>query len=197
MRLDVVGGPQPLYARRRDADRARHRPAAPAPEIGRRPHGALQHLLGGPFGQPRLAATSRRIAQPGQPIGRKPPGPTIDLQTRYAQAFGDVLLGQSLGAQEDNFRAPTIADRDRARASPAAQLLSLVRLQLDAAPSHDCLPQWPANYYHCPVGFAILFPKHHTRTPPYSVRRTLWPSKNTNGSNGNVLPLRIEYEVIE
>src|SRR5262249_48595224 len=82
--------------------------------------------------------------------------------TRYAQAFGDVLLGQSLGAQEDNFRAPTIADRDRARASPAAQLLSLVRLQLDAAPSHDCLPQWPANYYHCPVGFAILFPKHHT-----------------------------------
>src|SRR5215472_831173 len=125
MRLDVVGGPQPLHARRRDADRARHRPAAPAPEIGRRPHGALQHLLGGPFGQPRLAATSRRIAQPGQPIGRKPPGPTIDLQTRYAQAFGDVLLGQSLGAQEDNFprrrsRTETVLARARRRNSSAS-----------------------------------------------------------------------------
>jgi hypothetical protein len=66
-------------------------------------------LLGGPFCQPRLAATSRRIAQSGQPLGRKPPDPAIDLQTRYTQTFGDLLLGQSLGAQQDDLRAPTIA----------------------------------------------------------------------------------------
>src|SRR6516165_4674227 len=145
MWLDVVGGPQPLNARCRDADRARHRATAPAPEIGRRRHGALQYLLGRPFRQPRLAATPRRIAQSGQPVGRKPPDPAINLQTRYAQAFGDLLLGQSLSAQQDDLRAPAIADRDRARARPAPQLLSLLRLQFDARPSHDCLPPRPAN----------------------------------------------------
>ena len=68
------------------------------------------------------------------------PDPAINLQTRYAQAFGDLLLGQSLSAQQDDLRAPAIADRDRARARPAPQLLSLLRLQFDARPSHDCLP---------------------------------------------------------
>jgi len=66
-------------------------------------------LLGGPFRQPRLATTSRRIAQSGQPVARKPPDPAIDLQTRYTQAVGDLLLGQSLSAQQDQLRTPTIA----------------------------------------------------------------------------------------
>src|SRR6516165_6135226 len=126
MWLDVVGGPQPLNARCRDADRARHRATAPAPEIGRRRHGALQYLLGRPFRQPRLAATPRRIAQSGQPVGRKPPDPAINLQTRYAQAFGDLLLGQSLSAQQDDLRArrrsrtETVLARVRRRNSSAS-----------------------------------------------------------------------------
>jgi hypothetical protein len=58
---------------------------------------------------------------------------------------GDLLLGQSLSAQQDDLGAPTIAYRDRTRARSAPQLLSLVRLQVDALPSRDLSPQWPAS----------------------------------------------------
>src|SRR5207245_3033405 len=120
VRLDVIGGPQPLHARRRDADGPRHRAATPAPEMRWRRHRLLHHLLGRPVGQPRLATASRRIAQSGQSLGRKTPDPAIDLQARYTHPFGDLLLGQTLGAQQDDLgmQIPTKSTADSELMSP-------------------------------------------------------------------------------
>src|SRR6266436_4042919 len=79
----------------------------------------------------------RRIAQSRQPVPRKPPDPAVDLQARYAHPFGDLLLGQSRGAQQDDLRAPAVAYRHRARAKPALQFPSFLRPQLDPLPNHD------------------------------------------------------------
>jgi hypothetical protein len=82
------------------------------------------------------------------PVSRffaKTPDPAADLQARYAHPFGDLLLGQTLGAQQDDLGTPPIAHRHRAGAQPAPQLSSLVRPQLDALPSHDPLPHRPAK----------------------------------------------------
>jgi hypothetical protein len=115
-----------LHARCRDADRARHRPAAPAPEIGRRRHGALQHLLGRRFRQPSLAATSRRIAQSSHPTAHKPPDPAIDLQTRFAQAFGvGVRLRRSVGLRYLILGAP-LAWLARKRACRSAAVIAVL-----------------------------------------------------------------------
>jgi len=105
------------------------------PRCGR--HRLLQNALGRPFRQPRFAAASRRIAQSRQPVPRKPPDPAVDLQARYAHPFGDLLLGQSRGAQQDDLRAPAVAYRHRARAKPALQFPSFLRPQLDPLPNHD------------------------------------------------------------
>src|SRR5882724_9928339 len=145
MRLDVIGRPQPLHARRRDASGAGHRAAAPSPQMGRRRYRLLDDLLGRPLRQPRPAPAPRSIAQSCQPVPRKTPDPAVDLQARYAHPFGDLLLPQPLRAQQDDLGAPPLAYRHRAGANPAPQLPSLLQPQLDPLTSHDPSPNSPAE----------------------------------------------------
>jgi hypothetical protein len=102
-------------------------------------------LLGRLVRQPRLATASRRIAQSGQSVCRKTPDPAADLQARYAHPFGDLLLGQTLGAQQNDLGTPPGAHRHRAGAKSAPQLPSLLRSQLNPLPSHDPPPQATDN----------------------------------------------------
>ena len=73
MRLDVTGRPQALHAGRRNPGGARHRAATPPPQMGRRRHRLLQHLLHRGLRQPRLAPAPGTIAQPLQPAQPKRP----------------------------------------------------------------------------------------------------------------------------
>src|SRR5437899_12903966 len=128
----------------------------------------LQHVLGRPVRQPRLASTSRSIAQSRQSLPRKTPDPAIDLQARYAHPLGDLLLRQPLGAQQDDLRAPTVAHRRRARANPAPQRRSLFRSQLDLLTSHDPPPTGRPRAPRSTI-LVTLFSKRHTRSETVGV----------------------------
>src|SRR5690242_20717653 len=127
MRFDLTGRPQALHAGRRDPGGAGHRAATPPPQMGRRRHRLLHHLLHRRLRQPRLAPAPGTIAQPVQPVQRKAPDPPVHGETRDPQLLGDALLGQTLRAQQDDLSSPTITHRHCRRASATVQLLSLFR----------------------------------------------------------------------
>ena len=149
MRLDLIGGPQALHAGRRDPGGARHGAATPAPQIGRRRHRLVEHLLHRRHRQPRLAAASRTITQPFQPAARKAPHPPVHRKPRDAQLLGDALLRHTLRAQQNDLGAPAVPHRHCRRTTAPAQFLSFVHRQLDPLPCHNQLPFWHVNDIIC------------------------------------------------
>jgi hypothetical protein len=116
--------------------------------MGRRRHRLLHHLLHRRLRQPRLAPAPGTIAQPVQPVQRKPPDPAVHRDAGDPQLLGDALLGQTLRTQHDDLRSPTIPHRYRRRASPAAQLLGFFRSQLDRLTRHNQIPPIGTPIYH-------------------------------------------------
>ena len=141
MRLDVVGRPQPLHARRRDAGGASHRAATPPPQMRRRRHRLLYHFLHRPRRQPGLAPAARRdrSIRPAGPLAKRPTQRftvSRDIPSRSAicRCVSPSALSRMISTPD------ALAHRHRPRAKPAPQFPGLFELQLDPLASHPPPP---------------------------------------------------------
>src|SRR6516165_7819439 len=137
VRLDVVGRPQTLHARLRNAGRARHRSAAPTPQGGRRRHRLVQHHAHRRRRQRRFAAAPRRVVQSGKTLRQKALTPVVHRRPRHAEAGRDLPLRHALGPQQDDLGPLPVPHRDRGRPHAALQLLSFAGFQRKRIANHQ------------------------------------------------------------
>ncbi len=148
VRLDVIGRPQPLHTRLRDARGGSHGAAAPAPQMRRRLTDRLQHPPHLRLREPGLAPSSGRIRQPRQAPLPIAPAPLPDGRPRGAQLRGDGLLIQSFNSQQNDSGALPIPNCHRVRTHSTLQLLRLFWQYLQGHPPHGSrlpvpvLPVW-------------------------------------------------------